>query len=302
MSANPLLKKLGFSDDDRVIIIHTDDIGMCQASLQAYMDLVDIGIISAASVMVPCPWFPATAAFCREHADKVDMGVHLTLTSEWDGYRWGPLSTRDPASGLIDEEGYFYRQTEPAQIHANAEAVKREMQAQIKQAVEAGIDVTHIDSHMGTVFHPKFLGDYVELALQHRAPPLLLRQDSAGMQALGIPPKIATALAQHLEALEAQGLPLLDHLHQMSLEGSGEGRLEQVARALAALPPGLSYFIIHPSKDSPELRAITPDWRCRVADYRTFTDEAMHRVLKRLGIHVIGYRLLRDQMRGSTEL
>ena len=108
MSTNPFLKKLGFAADARVVIIHTDDIGMCQASVGAFRDLIDFGLISSAAVMVPCPWFPEVAALCRSRPG-IDMGVHLTLNSEWDSYRWGPISTRDPASGLLDEEGYFYR-------------------------------------------------------------------------------------------------------------------------------------------------------------------------------------------------
>src|SRR5262245_6136811 len=98
MNLNPALKKLGFSNDDRVVIIHTDDIGMSHASYAAFSDLWKVGIISSSAVMVPCPWFPKVASYCRSVSD-VDMGVHLTLTSEWDGYRWGPISTRDHASG-----------------------------------------------------------------------------------------------------------------------------------------------------------------------------------------------------------
>ena len=109
MAPNPVLKKLGLSDEARVVIFHADDIGMCQASLAAYADLVGVGLISAASTMVPCPWFPATAAFCRANPDRVDMGVHITLTSEWADYRWGPTSTCDPTSGLLDADGYMHR-------------------------------------------------------------------------------------------------------------------------------------------------------------------------------------------------
>jgi len=105
---NTALRELGFSAADRVVIVHADDVGMCNATVNAFFELADYGVISSGSVMVPCPWFPAVAAACRGNAD-IDVGVHLTLTSEWDRYRWGPISTRDPASGLLDEEGYFYR-------------------------------------------------------------------------------------------------------------------------------------------------------------------------------------------------
>ena len=111
MQSNPVLKKLGFSNDDRVAIIHTDDIGMCQASVDAFADMVDYGLISSGAVMVPCPWFLEAAAYSTAHP-QADLGVHLTLTSEWETYRWGPISTRDPASGLLDEQGFFHKSSQ----------------------------------------------------------------------------------------------------------------------------------------------------------------------------------------------
>src|SRR5215208_5950011 len=106
MMPNPALRRLGFADNDRVAIIHTDDIGMCQASVTAFAELAAFGLISSGAVMVPCGWFPAVAADSRANPGY-DLGVHSTITCEWDVYRWGPISTCDSASGLIDAEGYF---------------------------------------------------------------------------------------------------------------------------------------------------------------------------------------------------
>lgn len=298
MKANPVLKKLGLSGDDRAVIIHADDVGMCQASLAAYTDLVDFGLVSAASVMVPCPWFPATAAVCRDNPGKVDMGVHLTLTSEWDGYRWGPVSTRDVASGLVDEDGYFYASTEAAQAKGEPGAVGREIKAQVEHALAAEIDVTHIDSHMGTVFHPLYLGAYVEVALQHGIPPLLLRKDQTELRELGIDAEAAALFADQLRMLEAQGLPLLDDLYQMPLD-QPDDRLQQVKAVFEGLQTGITYLLIHPAKDTPELRGITPDWPSRVADYETFTSEALRTFVQEEGIHVLGWRALREVMRAQ---
>jgi predicted glycoside hydrolase/deacetylase ChbG (UPF0249 family) len=304
MKPNPLLKKLGLSDDDRAVIFHADDVGMCQASLAAYVDLVDFGLLSAASVMVPCPWFPATAAFCRDHPHQVDMGVHLTLTSEWQGYRWGPISTRDPESGLIDQQGYFYHTSEQAQRNGDPTAVQREIEAQVGRALEAGIDVTHIDTHMGAVAHPKFIPAYVQTALQRRIPPFLVRnierilQEMSDRDRLAIDASSASFIAQQLLALEEQGVPALDYIEQMPLE-QADDRLEQVKQVLASLPAGITYLIIHPAKDTPELRAITESWRGRVADYEAFTSKALKDFVGDSGIHVIGWRVLRDVMRSE---
>lgn len=309
MKPNPVLKRLGLAEDDRAVIIHTDDIGMCQASLAAYADLVEVGLISAASTMVPCPWFPATAAFCRAHPDKVDMGVHITLTSEWrSGYRWGPISTCDPASGLLDEAGYLPYTSEEVQAHATPEAVRREIQAQVERAVAAGIDVTHIDTHMGTVYDPKFLESYVQTALEHRIPPMLVRKDVDGFLAmkdnglefdLGFEPDMETVtrMARHLEALSEMGLPMMDNVTFLPFDRSAD-HFAQTQHFLTRLPPGLTYLMIHPSVDTPELRAIIPDrWPARVAEYHTFRDEHLRATFHDAGIHVIGWRVLRDMLR-----
>ncbi len=300
MKPNPVLKHLGLAEDDHAVIIHTDDIGMCQASLEAYADLVEVGLISAASTMVPCPWFPATAEFCRAHPDKVDMGVHITLTSEWrSGYRWGPISTRDPASGLLDEEGYLPYTSEEVQACATPEAVRCEIQAQVERAVAAGIDVTHIDTHMGTVFDPKFLESYVQTAVQYRIPPMLVRKDEAGILAMGMgfTPETAAGLARHIEALTAMGLPMVDNVTFVPYV-PGEDHVARTQQFLTQLPPGLTYLIIHPSVDTPELRAIIPErWPERVAEYHTFRDERLRNTFRDAGIHVIGWRVLRDMLR-----
>jgi predicted glycoside hydrolase/deacetylase ChbG (UPF0249 family) len=297
VNPNPVLRRLGFADDDRVVIIHTDDIGMCQATVSAFADLVDFGLISAGAVMVPCPWFPQVAAYCRQHP-QVDLGVHLTLTSEHDRCRWGPISTRDPASGLIDAEGYFYRQSEEVQEHGDAAAVELELKAQVDRALAAGIDVTHIDTHMGTVAHPKFIPAYVQLAVQHDLPPMILRLDEAGWRKMGMDSETAAFAAQLVQQWEAQGLPLLDHLTMLPLDQPAD-RVELVKKTFDALPPGLTHFIIHPAQDTPELRSITPSWQGRVADYRAFTSEELCAYVKNSGVRVIGYRALRELMRGK---
>src|SRR5215216_6529923 len=108
MTPNPFLKKLSYSATDRLVIIHTDDIGMCHASVQAFRDLWSFGTITSGATMVPCPWFPAVAQMCRENPE-IDMGVHATLNAEWESYRWGPISTRESGSGLMDEAGYLHQ-------------------------------------------------------------------------------------------------------------------------------------------------------------------------------------------------
>src|SRR5690349_11756869 len=206
MKPNPVLRKIGLSDTDRAVIIHMDDVASAQAANAAYYDLVDFGLISSAAVMVPCPWFPDAAAFCRTHPD-VDMGVHLTLTSEWNEFRWGPISTRDVATGLLDDEGYFYRRQPPVQANGDPEAVYIELKTQIDRAIAAGIDPTHIDSHMGTLAHEKFIPIYARLALEYKLPPtILIRGDEETFRSADIGTQLAL---QTVEELESKGVPLI---------------------------------------------------------------------------------------------
>ncbi len=294
MRPNPLLKKLGFSDTDRVVILHADDTGMCHASLQAFADLWEFGTVSSGAVMVPCPWFRATAEWARTHPEA-DLGVHGTVNSEWDGYRWGPISTCDPSTGLIDEEGYFHKCEAPVQAQADPEAVRREIEAQLQRALSAGIDVTHLDTHMGTITHPRFIAGYLQILNQARLPGLIPRLDVAGLRQFGLDDDTAHLFASLIQELEEAGFPTLDAIEFMPLDDPHD-QVNLARRKLASLPPGITHFIIHPAIDTPELRAITPDWPSRVANYQAFMSQEIKHFLKNNGIHLIGYRPIRDLM------
>lgn len=285
MTANLALLDLGFSAQDRVVVIHADDVGMCAATIDAFFELAACGLVSAGSVMVPCPWFPAVAAGCRRHTE-LDVGVHLTLTSEWDGYRWGPLSTRDAASGLLDEDGYFYRNQDQWRS-VDPQAVRVEVETQVDRAVAAGLDVTHLDCHMFSLVRSGLVDEYVSAGFERQLPVLMTRQ----------PQWVAAVSEAAIAGWEQQGLPVFDHLREMPLIGPAADRLDLAKELFDQLPPGLTYLITHPATDTPELRAITPDWRHRVADFDTFHDGGLAQYLRRAGIQVIGWRPLRELMR-----
>ena len=295
MQPNPALKKLGFSPDDRVVIIHTDDIGMCQASVDAFADLLDYGLISSGAVMVPCPWFLEAAAYARSHP-QADLGAHLTLTSEYETYRWPPVSTRDPAAGLLDEQGFLHKSTQAVWDRADPEAAAAELEAQIRRALAEGVDLTHIDTHMGAVAHPSLIPSYIQLATRYGRPPMIPRLSAVEMMAAGdVDEDTAQMITGMIAMLDEMGLPLLDGLSGLALVDPTD-RLEQAKAALGALKLGLTHFIIHPAKDTPELRRITPSWACRVADYETFSSDAMRDFIRAEGFQVIGYRTLKALM------
>jgi predicted glycoside hydrolase/deacetylase ChbG (UPF0249 family) len=293
MTPNPLLKKLGYADTDRLVIIHTDDIGMCQASLQAFKDLWDFGTISSGAVMVPCPWFPATADFCRQNPE-VDMGVHATLNAEWDAYRWGPLSTRDPRSGLLDKHGFFPQDSQAVIDQASPEAVSLEINTQVEHALAAGINPTHIDSHMFTCMHPKFIQGYLQSGRARGIPNMLPRASAQGFGMSG--PEDDMAQTVLLEQLEAGGLPMLDGMAWLPLEHADD-HIGIAKKMLTELPIGITHFLFHPSIDTPELRAIAPDWPARVANYKAFMSQEIKTFIKNSGLQVIGYGKLKSLLK-----
>jgi predicted glycoside hydrolase/deacetylase ChbG (UPF0249 family) len=294
MIPNPALKTLGFAETDRVAIIHTDDIGMSHASYAAFTTLWQAGIISSGAVMAPCAWFPKVAAYCKS-SPAVDMGVHITLTCEWDTYRWGPVSSREARTGMLDAEGFLPRTSAAIQTNGDPDAVECEMIAQIERAIAAGINPTHADTHMGTVFHPKFFPAYVRISKQFKLPVMIPRLDEAGLQRWGFTGEAAVWAMNMLRDMEGDNLPLIDHIVGMPLNKPDQ-RLAQVFAAIDALQPGLTHFIIHPSHDTPEARAISPDLPSRIGDYETFMDERVRQHLKEAGVHVIGYRDLKALM------
>lgn len=285
MRSNPFFKKLGFSDDTRAVIIHTDDIGMCHASVQAFKDLWAFGTITSGAVMVPCPWFPAVAQMCRENPE-IDMGVHATLNAEWESYRWGPVSTRDPESGLLDADGYFNQWHQAVYDNAKPEAVEREVNAQIERALAAGIDVTHVDSHMGTIMNPRFIQSYIQAAASRLLPNMLRLMDVKGMEMV------------RMSENESKGVPMLDGLVSMPLDQPNPDRQMEIAKDLLGnLPIGITHFIFHPSIDTAELHSLAPDWESRVSNYNTFMSDELKKFIEGEDIQLIGYRQIREAMR-----
>jgi chitin disaccharide deacetylase len=279
MNCESLLARLGYSPGDRVVVLHADDIGMCAASVDAYRELITHGILSSASVMVPCGWFPAVAEVYRDAVTPPDIGVHLTLTSEWANYRWGPL-TGTSAEGLCDAAGYFHALAADVHERAREPSLYAELRAQMERARQAGIDITHVDTHMLALWHPAVIGSYARISREY-----------------GVPWFVAQNSPE--EALERLGrgdradMLVFDAWGELPLNES-KNRLDTAKHRLDALPVGLSYFLSHPAKDSPELRAIAPDWEARVADYELYSSDAWARAIESLGVKVVGMRAIRD--------
>jgi predicted glycoside hydrolase/deacetylase ChbG (UPF0249 family) len=229
--------------------------------------------------MVPCPWSREAAARYRGE----DVGVHLTLNAEYDLYRWGPI-TYGPS--LLDGDGGFPRTIEDVWDHADLEEVRRECRAQIERAILWGFDVSHIDSHMGTMqLRPEFFDVYLELAVDFGLP---LRLSGASTErSIGFP-------FRRLAAEEGVVFP------DQFVWVAGVGSRAPIERALADLRPGVTEIYLHPAIDTPELRAGVPTWAERVDDFHLLThDERFSRAVEQSGARLVGFRELRDLQRNG---
>lgn len=297
MSDPSLAERLGFEPDERIAIVHCDDIGMCHAANVGAFEALEAGPATCGSLMVPCPGFPEAARMARARPG-VDLGVHLTLNAEWRDYRWGPVAGADAVPSLVDGEGQLPRSVAEVREHARPEEVEIELRAQIERALEAGIDVTHLDAHMGTALMPPFTGLYARLAVEYRLAAFIVRPDPALLARLGTPGAGAEAEAA-IAALERGGVPLLDGLDADSLSfAPGEGAAHN-AKRIAGLGAGIHYLICHPAQGGPELDAIAPDAHARDFERGFYGGAAGRRALESAGVRTLGMRPLRDLVRGA---
>ncbi|UCD00598.1 MAG: polysaccharide deacetylase family protein [Promethearchaeota archaeon] len=296
MKHHSVIEKLGFEATDKVVIFHIDDIGFSHASNIAAFECLDFGVASCGSIITPAPWFLEVASIYKSNP-KYDLGVHLTLTCEYDLYRWRALSTINPKTGLLDSENSLWRTAEEAIINVTIEAAEVELRSQIQFALDSGIDVTHIDSHMITLFNPKFIRSYIALAQEFEIPGFFPRVTRKELIKVGLKEYI-NIYEKMVSAIEAKGFPLIDHMIIDTL-GDKVDITEYYCKLFTEIKPGLTHFLFHPAKMSPELRAITPEsanWRNQ--DYEAFTNSRIKACVEALDIKVIGYRELRDYFRG----
>ncbi|MDO8358538.1 MAG: polysaccharide deacetylase family protein [Devosia sp.] len=274
-------------NDQREIVIHHDDLGGSHGANLAFVELCDLGVVTSGAVMVPCPWFPEIAGIARARPD-LDVGVHLTLTSEFSPFRWRPL-TGVADNGLCDADGFFWSRVEPAR-RADPRAVEAELRAQIDTALAAGIDATHLDAHMGTAWQPEFLDIYLKLGADYRLP-ILLSRDVAKMAPAG------TRFEPAFERLAARGNP--DFAKFLSTPFGNLAPDEATYREIfAAAAPGLNWGAFHFARPG-DFEMISPDAPTRTAEYELFRSGRGKALIAEAGLTPVGMRGFREAMRGN---
>jgi chitin disaccharide deacetylase len=283
-------QQLGFGPNDKVLMVHADDVGMSHSVNLATIEALKHGMVTSASIMMPCPWMPEIAAYAREHPE-VDFGLHLTLTSEWKYFRWRPVAPPDQVKGLLDPEGYMWRSEVDTAKHATPQEIETEIRAQIARALAFGIKPTHLDTHMGTLYtRQDFFDVYTKLGKEYGIPVMVMRATPEAIaygKASGSP--IGEAA---LRKLEADGFVLLDYLVTGVPGKTAAERKKAYHDLLRNLKPGVTMLIVHLGLDNDELKAITGSWQQRHADFLSFTDPETQALLKELGIKLTTWRAM----------
>ena len=246
------------------------------------------GSVSSASIMVPCPWFPEIAAYAQSHP-SADLGLHITLTSEWKYYKWGPVTAKEKVPGLVNKNGFLYSSVDSVYQSASAAEVETETRNQVLRAKQFGIDPTHLDAHMGTALQRlDYFKAYMKVGHEFKIP-------------VFIPRLLEIALKVKLDTIVSDKDVLVDYILSASPQDFKNGFSNFYTNGIKNLKPGLTYLIIHTAYDDDEMRAVTvdhPDWGSawRQEDFNFFSSPECKKVLKENNIYVITWKEIRDKI------
>jgi hypothetical protein len=285
---------LGYPKNAKLLIIHADDLGVTHSENAASISALEKGSVRSASMMVPCPWFPEMAAYAQMHPEK-DLGLHITLTSEWKYYKWGPVTPSLEVPGLVNAKGYFYSSVDSVIQKATPAEVEKEIRSQVARAKQFGLDPTHLDAHMYTVHHDLgFLKAYLKVGHEYHIPVFVYRQ-------------VESTLHIKLDTVVARNDIIVDTILTAEYENYKAGMRDFYSNGFKNLKPGLTYLILHTAYDDDEMRAVTVDhdgWGAawRQQDYDFFTSPLCAQLLKENHIYVVTWREIRDKITRNKDL
>ncbi len=271
-------ERLGWPKGSRVLMIHADDAGMSKASNDAIIETIEAGTVTSASVMMTCSWVPGYMRWIEEHPD-VCTGVHLVFTSEWDDYRWSPVLGQDTVPGLLDKWGRLPDSVAEVVANATADEVEAEMRAQIEFAQRIGMKVSHIDSHMGTLFAtPEYFERFMKVSIDTQIPMLIAGGHLT--EAAGDNPRSAALLQPLVPKIWNSGLPVLDDIDTRSYGWKSTNKITEFSQMVRDLKPGITWFNVHPTMPSAEARHITNDRKLLWGDYHTLVNPKLKQVIE----------------------
>ncbi len=286
-------ERLGWPAGTKAVIFHVDDAGMSHNSNAGAVKAVEDGVATSLSLMMPCSWVPELAAYLKAHP-QVDAGVHLTLTSEWKNYRWGPVAGKPAVPGLVDGDGYLWHGVADVVAHATADEFEAEIRAQIDRALSMGIEPTHLDSHMGTCFVPQYIDRYVKVGIEKKIPILIF---GGHMQHIGAEAEPFKPLVLSIaERVWNAGLPVIDDLVTKPTQAEDyEQRKAELIKLLREMKPGITEIIVHCTVQTEEFSHISGSGPAREAELRLMADPDIKAFIKSEGIVLTTWRELKQR-------
>jgi hypothetical protein len=328
-------ERLGWPKGARVLILHVDDAGMSHDSDEGVEKALTEGVSTSTSVMMPCAWVPEIVKYIKEHP-QTDAGLHLTLTSEWDNYRWQPLAGGAAVPGLVDKQGSFWPSVGQVYFHATPTEIDKEIRAQFDRAISMGFQPTHLDSHMGTLFaKDAYLDKYLKLGIEKQVPVMFpggddlfyraeakaatiadLKKQGKYVEGMAVPEAPALSKAREVgEMLWKNGLPVLDDLHNSSYDWNmpdidkktdkeiQKWYTDHYLESIGRLSPGLTMVIMHCTLPSATFKYISDTGKKRKGDLLAMLDPRLRAFLKEKGFILTTWReaMERRIKVGSTE-
>ncbi len=301
-------EKLGYPKGAKIVILHIDDLGMSYDSNVGSVEALTKGVANSCSVMMPCPWVPGFIHFLKENP-SVDAGLHLTLTSEWKDYRWGPLSGKPKTPGLVDSEGAMWRSVGDVVKNATPDEVEAEIRAQVERARTMGFEPTHLDSHMGTLFAtPAFIERYLKVGIDYKIPVMFPGGHNTliakGLQATSASMEMARLAGKKLWDA---GLPVLDDLHNDSYEWKPDAvmaaddkklqayKTAKYIEALQSVKPGITMVIMHCTNTTEVFEHISDSGPNRRGDYLAMIDPKLKQFIEKEGIILTTWREMKER-------
>jgi chitin disaccharide deacetylase len=278
-----LAERLGYPADAKLLVVHADDLGMSHSVNAATIKGFESGLVNSGSIMIPCPWFSEIATYARANP-QADLGLHLTLTSEWTTFKWGPVTSKDRVSSLLDKTGHFHLSEAEAAAKADPKEVEMEIRAQIERAKAFGIQPTHLDSHMGTLYQNKALFEVLlKVACEYKMPVRIARDWFSRADFLP-------------ETLKPDDV-FIDRVVTIGPDVAPQDWAKFYTEAIKKLEPGVTEFVIHLAYDDAEMQGATfdhPNWGAgwRQRDFEFFTSEAFRQLLRDEKIKLITWREL----------
>jgi hypothetical protein len=301
-------EKLGYPKGARVLVLHVDDMGMSFDSDEGGIAALTKGVSTSCSVMMPCPWVPGFIHWLKDHPD-IDAGLHLTLTSEWKDYRWGPLAGKNSVPGLVDKEGDLWPSVEAVVQHATADEVEKEIRAQLDRARSMGFEPTHLDTHMGTLFGtPAFTERYIKVGIENHIPIMFpAGHDVLIQKQMHFPDAYLQQIRKAGKMLWDAGLPVLDDLENNSYDWkipddikNDDAKLQQFKtkkyiEAIRSLKPGVTMMLMHCTATTEVFQHISDSGPVRRGDMLAMLDPAFKKALQDEKIILTTWRELKER-------